>query len=118
MKLRLAVSTGFVLLAICATFAVIRHPIEPIAIKHSIEQFGTWAPVVFILFYIIATLLFIPGMPLSLAGGLLFGLFHGVLYNLIGTTLGACCAFILARHYGQHWIQKRAAKRIQMLMEG
>ncbi len=44
-------------------------------------------PVLFILISIVATVLFLPGSILALAGGALFGPVLGTLYNLTGATV-------------------------------
>ncbi len=54
-------------------------------------------PLVFMAVYTLATLLFLPGSLLTLAGGALFGPVWGTLYNLTGATLGAALAFPIAR---------------------
>jgi uncharacterized membrane protein YdjX (TVP38/TMEM64 family) len=92
--------------------------INPLSIKMAIAKFGVFAPIIFILIFVIATIMFVPAMPISLAGGFIFGLSQGLVYNLIGTTIGASCAFLLARHYGQDWIRKKAGPRLQLIMNG
>lgn len=66
-----------------------------------------FAVLVYIALYI-STALFIPGaIPLTIAGGFLFGVFHGTLYVCIGATIGATLAFFSARHLIGNWIQDR-----------
>lgn len=60
---------------------------------------GKLAPVFFLLLYCLATVLFLPTMILTLAGGALFGPVNGTLINLLGASLGAACAFCISRHY-------------------
>ncbi|MEG3641319.1 TVP38/TMEM64 family protein [Magnetococcus sp. PR-3] len=79
---------------------------------------GPMAWVVFLVIYILATILFFPGALLTLAGGALFGPFIGTLLNLTGATLGALCAFLLARHLGAAWVQRSAGSRLATLMKG
>ncbi len=66
-----------------------------------IEAQGLWAPVIFGLIYIVATILVLPGSVLTLSGGLLFGATWGTLINLLSATLGALCCFIIARYLGR-----------------
>lgn len=52
----------------------------------------------FILIYALIVVISLPGaIFLTLAGGFLFGLFPGVIYNVIAATLGALIVFVAAR---------------------
>jgi uncharacterized membrane protein YdjX (TVP38/TMEM64 family) len=42
-------------------------------VQQALRRFGPWAPVLFVLFHAVATVLFVPGSVFSLAGGALFG---------------------------------------------
>jgi uncharacterized membrane protein YdjX (TVP38/TMEM64 family) len=74
-----------------------------------IKNLGWLAPVVFILVYNIATLLFVPASLLTIKGGCLFGLFWGSVYVLIGATLGAVIAFLVGRYLSQDWVARQIA---------
>lgn len=67
-------------------------------------------------------MLFLPGSVLTLAGGALFGPAWGTLYNLVGATLGATLAFLVARYLASHWVQARiesgAGGRVDRLVKG
>jgi uncharacterized membrane protein YdjX (TVP38/TMEM64 family) len=63
----------------------------------SLSRLGPWMPVLFILLYIIATVGLFPGVVLSLAGGVLFGVGRGILYVFIGASVGASVSFAIAR---------------------
>ncbi|MBI5439672.1 MAG: TVP38/TMEM64 family protein [Deltaproteobacteria bacterium] len=69
-----------------------------------IAGFGMWGPVVYMAIYILAPVLFLPGLPITIAGGLLFGPVYGVLYTITSSTAGACLAFLVARYLGRDWI--------------
>jgi uncharacterized membrane protein YdjX (TVP38/TMEM64 family) len=51
-----------------------------------IRALGPWGPVAYIILYLIAPPLFIPGSAITLAGGALFGPFWGTLYTIFGAT--------------------------------
>lgn len=70
------------------------------------------------LIYALATVLFLPGSVLTLAGGALFGPLWGTLWNLTGATLGAALAFLIARHLGADWVTRRAGARLARLNDG
>lgn len=83
-----------------------------------VNSTSAFAPVIFMLIYIIATLLFLPGAVLTLAGGALFGPIMGTFYNLTAATIGATLAFISARYLAQDWVEKKTGKRIAQLQQG
>ncbi len=68
---------------------------------------GPWAPVLFILAYILACVFLLPGSLLTLAAGVLFGPIWGTLWTSIGATLGATAAFLTGRFIARDWIQQR-----------
>jgi uncharacterized membrane protein YdjX (TVP38/TMEM64 family) len=65
------------------------------------------APVMFIAAYVAATILFIPGLLLTMAAGLLFGLWKGTLLVSLGSVLGAALAFLLGRTVARDRIAKK-----------
>jgi uncharacterized membrane protein YdjX (TVP38/TMEM64 family) len=87
-------------------------------LNHWVTQAGIAAPLLFILVYALATVLFLPGSVLTLAGGALFGPLPGTLYNLTGATIGAAIAFMVARYLASDWVEKKAAGRLQQLKQG
>ena len=84
-------------------------------LKATILGFGLWAPILYIGLYALASLLFIPGSPLTLVGGALFGPWFGTLYTVIGATIGAVLAFILSRAVGHRFIAYGTGKVSQKL---
>lgn len=83
-----------------------------------LAQYGWIAPLVFIAGYAIATVLFMPGLVFTLAGGALFGPLYGMLYNLVGATIGATLAFMVARYLASDWVAKQTGKRLRQLVDG
>ncbi len=76
---------------------------------------STWAPVIFIAVYATATALAVPGSVLTLAGGALFGVFWGTIYNTIAANLGANAAFGVARFLGRDGVRTLAGDRLEAL---
>lgn len=72
-----------------------------------ISGLGGWAPLWFILTYIVACLTFFPGVILTLGAGVLFGVVRGTFYVSIGATIGAGCAFLLSRYVARDWVLRR-----------
>lgn len=59
---------------------------------------SVWAPLLFILLMMLVVVLVLPGMMFTVGAGFVFGVLKGTLYVVIGTTLGAVLAFLIARH--------------------
>ncbi|MBH8576605.1 TVP38/TMEM64 family protein [Nostocaceae cyanobacterium CENA369] len=74
-----------------------------------IDSLGTVGAIAFIALYIIATIAFLPGSILTLGAGVIFGIFWGSVYVLIGATLGATGAFFVGRYLARGWIAKKIA---------
>jgi uncharacterized membrane protein YdjX (TVP38/TMEM64 family) len=95
-----------------------REQIDPAAIQAWLAEAGPAGPLTFILVYALATVLFLPGAVLTLAGGALFGPVWGTLFNLTGATLGAALAFLVSRYLAADWVRRRVGARANRLMEG
>lgn len=74
-----------------------------------VDSLGFWGPLVFVLGYAFATVAFVPGSLLTLAAGAVFGLLEGTVYVLVGATLGATGAFLVARHLARSHVEARLA---------
>lgn len=77
-----------------------------------IRSFPVGAPVVlFGLVFLQSAVPIIPFFLLAGAGGIVFGMFWGLIIIWCGAVLGACFTFSLARYLGkdgvQHWLDKR-----------
>ena len=64
-----------------------------------------------VLFYILACVLMLPGSPLTLAAGAVFGVWVALPIVTAGATLGACAAFLVGRFIARDWIARRLAGR-------
>lgn len=106
------------LLATIVWLAFHRESLQAATLERELQRFGRWAPVLFILLYALATVLFVPGSVLTVAGGALFGPLWGTLWNLTGATLGATLAFGIARYLASEWVSRRAGERLARLMRG
>jgi uncharacterized membrane protein YdjX (TVP38/TMEM64 family) len=88
------------------------------AIVQRIDELGPLAWLAFMALYAIATVLFLPGSVLTLAGGSLFGPVLGTFVNLTGATLGAVLAFLLSRYLASDWVEQKTGGRLKQLKEG
>lgn len=109
---------GLALLSLVGVALALRGRFDAAALQAWVASAGAAGPVVFIAIYAVATVLFLPGAVITLAGGALFGPVWGTLWNLSGATLGALLAFLIARHLGADWVARRAGPRLRSLNEG
>jgi uncharacterized membrane protein YdjX (TVP38/TMEM64 family) len=72
-----------------------------------LESLGPWGPVIFVLLYIVAAVLFVPGSALTLGAGALFGVGLGSVLVSVGATLGATAAFLVGRYLARDWVAKK-----------
>ena len=86
---------------------VYRDRIDVAIVEGWVDAAGLAGPLLFMALYAVATVLFLPGSVLTLAGGALFGPVWGTLYNLTGATLGAALAFLVARYLASDWVRGR-----------
>jgi len=101
------------------TLAVLyRERFDAAVLQSWVQEAGIAAPLLFMLIYAIATVLFLPGSLLTLAGGALFGPLLGTFYNLTGATLGAALAFLIARYLASDWVAGKAGGRVRQLIDG
>ncbi len=111
------------LLVIAAIFAI-RYPgatrfLEQNALRELIQGYGALAPFIYMLVYTVTPALFLPGLPITIVGGILFGPFWGVVYTITSATAGACLAFLVSRYIARDWVDKKLrSPRWRRLDEG
>ncbi len=74
-----------------------------------IVSLGPMGPLVYLLLYIAAVVLAIPGSVISILAGVLFGSLLGVVLVSLGSTAGAGLAFLISRHLARDAIAARLA---------
>lgn len=75
-------------------------------IRNFVNSFGAFAPIVFILLQILQVIITpFSHYAVSLAGGFIFGIWKGFLYNWIGRIIGTAIAFYLGRKLGRKIIK-------------
>ncbi|WP_227396495.1 TVP38/TMEM64 family protein [Jeotgalibacillus aurantiacus] len=90
---------------------------SPVDIQQWIQSFGFWGPIFFILVYTVRPLILFPASVLSIAGGLAFGAVNGFVYIMIGATLSAMTAYLLARKFNRAFIQRMQEGRVKTVIE-
>ena len=76
-------------------------------LRQLIQGYGALGPLVFMGLYAITPCLFLPGLPFTIAAGILFGPVWGVVYAICGATMGATLAFLLGRYAGRDWVKQK-----------
>jgi len=75
-----------------------------------ISGLGVIAPVIFIVIYILACVLLLPGSILTLGAGIVFGVVKGSIVVSVGSTLGATCAFLVGRYFARGWVSEKIGR--------
>jgi uncharacterized membrane protein YdjX (TVP38/TMEM64 family) len=118
-KIRAAVFLGvLVVLAIGISFSGLSAYLDGERIREWVDTFGSAAPLVYILAFAVVPVLLLPGLPMTIAGGLAFGPFWGTVYASIGSTLGAGLAFLVARYFARQAVQNFLGERWKKVDEG
>jgi uncharacterized membrane protein YdjX (TVP38/TMEM64 family) len=71
------------------------------ALLLQLTTLGAWGPVLFVVLYIVATVIPSPAFLLSIAAGAVWGLWRGTLLVYVGAVLGSSAVFALAAPLGQ-----------------
>ena len=74
-----------------------------------IRGLGPLAPLVFLLIYVIACVLLLPGSVLTLGAGAVFGVAQGFVIVWISATIGATAAFLVGRYLVRDWVARTIA---------
>ncbi len=64
-------------------------------------------PLLYITILAIVPVIFLPGFPFVIAGGLIYGPVMGVTYAMIGATLGAIISFAVSRYIAGDFVAKK-----------
>jgi uncharacterized membrane protein YdjX (TVP38/TMEM64 family) len=82
-----------------------------------VASLGPWGPLAFIAGYSIAPVIFAPAFLLTIAAGAIFGFVQGVIYVMIGATIGATLAFLTGRYLARQFVEGllRREPRLQII---
>jgi uncharacterized membrane protein YdjX (TVP38/TMEM64 family) len=77
------------------------------SIRSFVYGFGQFAPIIFIFLQILQVVITpLSHYAVSLAGGFIFGVWNGFLYNWVGRVAGTAMAFYLGRKFGRRLVEK------------
>jgi uncharacterized membrane protein YdjX (TVP38/TMEM64 family) len=81
-----------------------------------LDSLGIWGPLLFIMIMMLVVMLVLPGVMFTAGAGFVFGLVEGTVYVVVGTTLGAGLAFLIARYLfgdrASQFVLRRARLRL------
>ena len=84
-------------------------------IKTWVSSFGRIAPLVYIGLYLVSTVFFLPGSPVTVLAGFVFGPLWGIFYASIASIISVSVAFLIARYVArdlvESWVKDNAQFR-------
>jgi uncharacterized membrane protein YdjX (TVP38/TMEM64 family) len=103
-------------------FTPLRSYINQDNLSNFVNGFGMWAPVVFIIIYILALLFFLPASLFTVFGGVIFGAIYGTVYVVVAATIGAGIGFAITRKFrnkshNKHKIIQKLVNKIESLVQ-
>lgn len=104
-------------LALLVAFVIV---VRTLPVAEWLESFKTWVQsqgaigyVLYALVYVVCCVLIVPALALTLGAGAIFGFAAGSVVNVIGATLGATLAFLLARTVMRHRIERMTSGNVK-----
>ena len=84
-------------------------------IKTWVTSFGRIAPLVYMGLYLVSTVFFLPGTPVTVLAGFIFGPLWGVFYASVASIISVSVAFLIARYVARDlvegWVKNNAQFR-------
>lgn len=95
---------------------------EPEEFRQWVDSFGVWGRLVFVgMVFLQVLVALIPGEPLELAAGYVFGVVEGSLLAMAGILLGSAVVFLLVQRLGPKFVEvffpEREIKRLAFLKD-
>jgi len=106
----IAAATLFVA-ALLALMLLLDLDAQVINLLEWIKAQGPAARLWFVVLMAVAVVLLLPGVLLTTGAGFVFGVVEGTVYVVIGTTIGACLAFLAARYLASVHVDGLLRKR-------
>jgi len=98
-------------------FSPARQYLTPDQLGIVLDAAGLWAPVIFVIIYVVGVCLFLPGTLLTALGAAIFGPYWGFLYVWTGALLGAGLAFLIGRYLGRDFAASLIGDRLKRFDE-
>lgn len=102
---------GFLLLVFATILLTLFNSSDNISllkkVLYRISELGPWAPFAFVVAYVVATILMMPGFILTLGAGFLYGVGWGSALVSASSTMGAMVSFLIGRYLFRDWVTKK-----------
>ena len=82
-------------------------------IKTWVASFGRVAPFVYIGLYLVSTVFFLPGSPVTVLAGFVFGPLWGVFYASVASIISVSVAFLIARYVARDLVEGWVKDNVQ-----
>jgi uncharacterized membrane protein YdjX (TVP38/TMEM64 family) len=82
--------------------------LAPVVLR--LQDLGPWAPVLFVLVYIVAAVVLAPAFFLTVAAGAMFGVWRGSVVVFVGASLGASAVYALASPLAGSTLMQRVTR--------
>jgi uncharacterized membrane protein YdjX (TVP38/TMEM64 family) len=85
---------------------LVRLYVDKHFLKQTLREWGVLAPVIFIALQALQVIIApIPGELTGILGGFRFGQWPGLIYSMVGLTLGSVATFGVGRRFGAHYVR-------------
>ena len=108
---RFIATLGLLIIAASGFLIFAEGLLDPQTLFEFLDTHPKLAPAAFIALYVVMTLLMIPTLPMNLGAGFLWGPYWGGFYTVIGASLGAALAFLVARYFAAGWMNRHFTHR-------
>jgi len=101
---------AILILVVIGAALLFKHFNVQMLLKDALDQVADHGIVgagVYVLLYIVATVLMMPGSILTLGAGVIYGVVWGSLLVSVSSTLGATAAFLVGRYFARNWVSKK-----------
>jgi uncharacterized membrane protein YdjX (TVP38/TMEM64 family) len=106
---------GLILVLAAALAAAVFVQPDRDEIEEAFSGLGLLGPLIFALAYAALTVLLVPGAPLTIAAGALFGVVGGGIVVVFGATAGAGAAFLISRRSARGAVEQVRGARLEAL---
>ncbi|MBM3213415.1 TVP38/TMEM64 family protein [Candidatus Poribacteria bacterium] len=99
-------------------FWLLRHEVGSDALAARLSKMGSWALLAYCAAYVFIAAMALPGIPLTLAGGYVFGVTVGASLTLASAMVASSVSFLIARHAAGDWFDRALGSRARVVWSG